>query len=206
MRRPNPLLLNRRQFVTRVMPACALTCIAGRALAFAQAEGTDEEEPAHKFDKKLPFELTNRQFVTSKYREYIALGKALKGELGNKRALELLKRVTTDEMLAMGKRQAENSPDDSFQTYVGGFRGDRYKDSLTMEIVEDTDRVFELNVTECLWATVFRDADAADIGYAGVCYGDYAWAQGFNPKIRMVRDKTLMQGHECCNHRYLWEG
>jgi hypothetical protein len=25
----------------------------------------------------------------------------------------------------------------------------------------------------------------------------------FNPDIKMVRDKILMQGHDCCNHRYL---
>jgi hypothetical protein len=30
--------------------------------------------------------------------------------------------------------------------------------------------------------------------------------KGFNPKIKLVRDKTLMQGHEYCNHRYIWTG
>ena len=61
-------------------------------------------------------------------------------------------------------------------------------------------------MTECIWAKTFLDYKLGDIGHAHVCWGDYAWAQGFNPKIRMVRDKTLMQGHACCNHRYLWEG
>ena len=49
------------------------------------------------------------------------------------------------------------------------------------------------------------DAKLGHIGHAHVCYGDYAWARGFNPKIKMVRDKTLMQGHEYCNHRYIFE-
>ena len=77
---------------------------------------------------------------------------------------------------------------------------------LKMEILEDTETAFELKVTECIQATVFRDANAADIGYARVCWGDYAWAEGFNPNIKLVRDKTLMQGHDYCNHRYVWEG
>jgi hypothetical protein len=47
---------------------------------------------------------------------------------------------------------------------------------------------------------------AGDIGYAMVCWGDYAWAEGFNPKIKLVRDKTLMEGHDRCNHRYIWTG
>lgn len=39
-----------------------------------------------------------------------------------------------------------------------------------------------------------------------MCFGDFAFAKAFNPNIEMVRDKTLMQGHACCNHRYLWKG
>ena len=77
---------------------------------------------------------------------------------------------------------------------------------MTHEVVVDTDKVFELKVTECLTSEIFLDADAGDIGYAYVCFGDYAWAEGFNPKIKMVRDKTLMQGHAYCNHRYMWTG
>jgi hypothetical protein len=75
-----------------------------------------------------------------------------------------------------------------------------------MEIVEDTEKAFELKITECIWADTFLKAKAGHIGYAWVCWGDYAWAEGFNPKIKMVRDKTLMQGHDRCNHRYIWTG
>jgi hypothetical protein len=60
-------------------------------------------------------------------------------------------------------------------------------------------------MTECLWAKTFLDANAADIGFACVCFPDYAVAQAFNPKMKMIRDKTLMQGHDCCNHRYVIE-
>jgi len=59
---------------------------------------------------------------------------------------------------------------------------------------------------ECLTAEVFREEDAAEIGYATVCHADFALPEGFNPKIKLIRDKTLMQGHDCCNHRYVWTG
>ena len=75
-----------------------------------------------------------------------------------------------------------------------------------MEIVENMDTAYELKVTECIWASTFLAAKAGDIGYASVCIGDYTWAEGFNPKIKLVRDKTLMQGHDICNHRYIWTG
>ena len=60
--------------------------------------------------------------------------------------------------------------------------------------------------TTCILADTFLRADAVHTGYAAVCWGDYAWAPSFNEKIVMVRDKILMEGNECFNHRYLWKG
>ena len=199
--------LSRRQFVTKVMPMCALTCVVGsRTLAYAQSGGSAAgEEPQHMFDLDAGRKLTYRQLMGLRYGEFIGLAKALSEELGEDRVIEFLNEYATQKMLAYGKRQAEHSPDDSFATYVEQFRGG-YDNLLAMEIVEDTDRVFELKVTECIWATTFLGAGAGKVGHAAVCIGDYAWARGFNPKIEMVRDKTLMQGHDCCNHRYLWKG
>ena len=77
---------------------------------------------------------------------------------------------------------------------------------LTHEVVRETENVIKVRVTECLWAKTFREADAADIGYAALCYGDYAAAHAFNPGIRLIRTETLMQGNDCCNFRYVWEG
>jgi hypothetical protein len=80
-----------------------------------------------------------------------------------------------------------------------------WQNVLTFQIIEDTPRAFEVKVTECLWAKTFRDAKAADLGYVLSCYGDFAAAEGFNPKMHMIRTKTLMQGNDCCNHRFVIE-
>jgi hypothetical protein len=200
-------VLSRRQFVTKVVPACALTCLAGRPiLALAQSDEAAEEEVKHKFDRDSGRKLTNRQLLANQYKEFIDLSKALSEEMGTEKFLKFLLDYTEKKGLAIGEWHASNSPDTRFTTYVNTFKDPRYDVSLTMEILEDTDTVFEIKVTECLWASVFREADAGEIGYAAVCYGDYSWARGFNPKIEMVRDQTLMQGHACCNHRYLWKG
>jgi L-2-amino-thiazoline-4-carboxylic acid hydrolase len=80
-----------------------------------------------------------------------------------------------------------------------------FRHALTVEIVEDGPQVFELRISRCLWAKTFREADAAAIGYATICHPDFAVASGFNPKLKLIRTKTLMQGHDCCNHRYVME-
>jgi hypothetical protein len=199
--------LDRRQFL-KIMPACSLMCLGtGGVMALTPPEKRSSiQEAKHKFDQEFKRKLTYKQLFNLQYREFIQLIKALGEEMGKDKILEFLKKYTYEKMLKFGEEHAKRSPDNSFQTYVSTFRPPRYDDTLTKEIIEDTEKAFELKVTECIWSTVFREAKAGDIGYASICYGDYAWPKGFNPKIKMIRDKTLMQGHECCNHRYIWEG
>jgi hypothetical protein len=80
-----------------------------------------------------------------------------------------------------------------------------YKHALTYQIVEQTEKALEIKVTECLWAKTFREKDAVDIGYVAICHPDFATAPAFNPKLKMVRTKALMQGHDCCNHRWVMD-
>ena len=69
--------------------------------------------------------------------------------------------------------------------------------------MEDAETAFEVRITECLWSKTFREEEAADLGYACICHSDYAMAKAFNAKMHLIRDKTLMQGFNHCNHR--WE-
>jgi hypothetical protein len=200
--------ISRRQFFSRIMPACALTCLGtGKILGFTPSRwASPTQEGKHKFDNSFDRPLTYRQFFSVRYGEFIQLAKALEKEMGQEKLLDFLKKKTQAQLFNVGQQQAKRSPDNSFQTYIATFKDPSYEKTLTKEIVEDSDKAFELKMTECIWASVFLSAKAGDIGYAAVCYGDYAWAEGFNPKIKLIRDKTLMQGHECCNHRYVWEG
>jgi hypothetical protein len=189
----NPFKPDRRQLFAGLLPACALTCLGGNALA----------EEKHKFDKAMDHPMSYATYVQIQYMAFLSLAKALEKEWGKDKLLAFLKKAKRPEMLSYGKRQAKQMRTDSFKAYVGQFKGPHYEQSLTMDIVEDTDTAFEIKVTECLWAKTFLDMKAGDIGHAFVCFGDYAWAEGFNPKIKLVRDKTLMQGHGYCNHRYI---
>ena len=200
--------LDRRHFLSKVMPACALACFGlGNTVVLAQdTKGSTPLEDVHKFDEEFGRTLTYRQYYDSRYSEFIQLAKALEKELGREKTMAFLKKYTEERMLQNGKILASKLPDNSFQTGMDLYRDrERYKNTLTMEIIEDTERAFELKVTECIWAASFLNAGAGEIGYASVCYGDYALAEGFNPKIKLIRDKTLMQGHEYCNHRYILE-
>jgi hypothetical protein len=101
--------------------------------------------------------------------------------------------------------QLKTLPSREFPTFKQFFKNPNpfTANTWTMEIVEDSEEVLEMKFSECLWAKTFKDAKAADIGFKLICLGDYVTAEAFNPKIKLIRDKTLMQGHECCNHKYV---
>ena len=198
---------SRRNFLTKSVPACALTCAFGKDI-FGMIPGViSQEKPQdkHAFDAELDNKITYRQLMRLRYRNSMYMMKALEKEFGKDKIIDFLKKTTTERLIKRGQSQAEQSPDNSLNTYVDQFRAG-YKNTLKKEIVEDSENAFELKVTECIWASTFLEADMGEYGYAMICWGDYAWAEGFNPKIKMVRDKTLMQGHDCCNHRYIWTG
>ena len=206
MKRLNQFDPSRRNFITSIMPVCAMACLgSGNNSIFAQTEDKNVNQTVHKFDQKLDRELTYLDYYALRYREFIRLTKALEKELGKEKLINFLKENTKKRTFELGQNQAIEMGDNSLSAYVKQFRPPNYQKSLTHEVVEDTETSFKIIVKECIWAKTFIDAGVGDIGYAHICYGDYSWTTGFNPKMRMERDKTLMQGHECCNHRYIIE-
>ena len=204
MKQSNSHNASRRKFITSTIPVCAAACLfKSNNIAFAQKVGEKAEQAKHKFDQKMDLELTHSQFFAGRYREFISLSKILIKEWGKDKLINFLKKNTKERSFEYGQNQAKKIGDNSFAAYVKQFRPPNYQNSLTHEIVEDTDTAFQIKVTECIWAKTFLDAGMGDVGYAHICYGDYSWAEGFNPKLKMKRDKTLMQGHDCCNHRYI---
>ena len=195
---------SRRKFISSIVPFCTTAClIKGNNIPFLQTAGKVNDQSTHKFDRKLDQEFTYRRLFSVRYHEFIQFSKALKKEWGAEKLISFLKKNTEHRMFQYGQNQAEKFGDNSFSTYVKQFRPPAYQNLMTHEITEDTDTTFQMKVTECIWAKTFLEAGSGDIGYAHVCYGDYSWTRGFNPKITIERDRTLMQGHDYCNHRYI---
>lgn len=197
--------IGRRELLSRAAPACAFACLGLGALpAWAGAAEPCPAQGIHKFDVRRPMQLSTRDLVRSENGAYIRFIRALRREVGDPETVRLLSVNTAAWGREVGERQAASAPDRTFQSFTATFRPPNYANQLTHEIVEDTDSAFGLRVTECVWASVFREAGlGGDVGHAAICNMDYHWPQAFNPAIRMERTRTLMQGHDHCNHRYV---
>jgi hypothetical protein len=203
-------LHNRRAFLGRCLPACAVTCLGLPSLPLlAKSSNAGLQSPAgHKFDAEMSGKLSWREFFAQRYGSmFIPFIKFCAKQIGRDKTIEMLKDYASESAILTAENLVKRLGTNEFEAVKKFFdpANPRSANTLTFTISESTDKSFELHVTECLWAKTFIDAKAADLGYAAVCFGDYQTAKSFNPRIELVRNKTLMQGDDCCNHRYLWK-
>lgn len=176
---------NRRQFMTTILPVCALPC-TGLKNVFSF------EQDKHKFQEN--FVQTYEEAFRWRFGYYLDLMEQFAEYLGRDKLIEMIKQANDDHY----KKVAKNDPDFSFVDWYKG--GSKYNNMMSRTIVRKTDTVYEINVTECLWERTYRKRNATDIGYATTCYSDFGSAKAANPYITLKRTKTLMEGHDCCNH------
>ena len=160
----------------------------------------------HKFQADAG--MTSEEVFDFAFKRYlIPILKNLGDELEVGSFLEALGRAATKEWARVGQAWAESVSSNDMATWTAWMDdpADPFHDRLTFEVIERTDRICEIEISECLWAKTFREAGAPEIGYAACCSGDWAMCQAFNPKMRLTRTKTLMQGDDCCNYRWVLE-
>jgi hypothetical protein len=188
--------MNRREAITRTLCAGSMLCLSGTVLGAPLYQ----DETLHKF--LGPSELTHQELFQFAFsRNYIPIMKVLEEKIG----LDSLQEAAWEAAVRRVEAQAARLPKRNLPTLAAHYKNPRVQNWFTMQVVEETDNVFEMKITECLWAKTFREADAAAIGFRCICNADFAIAEAFNPKIELSRDKTLMQGHSHCNHRYVME-
>ena len=77
--------------------------------------------------------------------------------------------------------------------------------ALEIEIVDQTDSTFAFNVTRCRYAETYKAMGLGEIGHLLSCNRDGAFSEGYDPKLKLDRPQTIMQGAGHCNFRYRYE-
>ena len=196
---------NRRQFVQSVVPAGCFACVLQSPLlgALRPREGT-EAVPLPEPDSDSHW--TYRRIYRFAYRQWMIphLENLAESVGGRHELVEMLKKSS----LALGRQSGEAAGASTFEEFVDFMAGafetsEIYQNTLTWEPLKVTEEGLEIRITSCLWAQTFRDADAADFGYAVTCYQDVGMAEAFGSFLRMERPSSLMEGGEACVFRFL---
>ena len=77
--------------------------------------------------------------------------------------------------------------------------------ALEIEIKEQTDTRFAFNVTRCRYAETYKAMGLGEIGALLSCNRDGAFCEGYDPKLKLERTQTIMQGASHCDFKYRYE-
>ena len=75
-----------------------------------------------------------------------------------------------------------------------------------MDVLEHTPKTYFFNVTRCPYYEKYLELGLEEFGMEFSCYRDKYFIKGFNPNLRLVRKKTIMDGFDYCDFRYYLEG
>ena len=76
-------------------------------------------------------------------------------------------------------------------------------DALDYEVVKQAPDAFEVNVTQCRYATFYSEIGAPELGFLLACSADFSMAEGFGTDVQLTRTQTIMQGASHCDFRYV---
>jgi hypothetical protein len=130
---------------------------------------------------------------------------ALGREFGEERVLRVIRETIVSIAHAQGAELARAMGGDSLSKFRESLIHWTKGKALEIDVVEEGESVFAYNVTRCRYAEMYRDMGIPRLGPALSCSRDFALIEGFNPRIRLTRTQTLMEGAPFCDFRYRLE-
>ena len=130
------------------------------------------------------------------------LVEALAAEFGREKVLRVIRNAVVEiarrQGADLGRAMGGNSLRHLRDSLVHWTRDD----ALTIEVIEESGQAFAFNATRCRYAEMYRDLSIPLLGPILSCSRDFALIEGFNPRIRLTRTQTLMEGAPFCDFRY----
>ncbi|HVN24570.1 MAG TPA: L-2-amino-thiazoline-4-carboxylic acid hydrolase [Syntrophorhabdales bacterium] len=130
--------------------------------------------------------------------------KAFVEEFGKEKTLEVAGRVIKALARQMGQRLATMTGGNTLEHFAKAAaifgQGPDYE-----ETIEATPRKLSTNVFRCKYAEMYRRHGLEDVGYLLSCGRDFALMEGFNPRIKLTRTQTVMEGAPFCDMRWTYE-
>ncbi len=77
--------------------------------------------------------------------------------------------------------------------------------ALEIDVLASSPAEFAFDVTRCRYSEAYREMGLEAIGGILSCNRDGVFCQGYDPRIRLERTRTLMEGASHCDFRYRLE-
>ena len=126
-------------------------------------------------------------------------------KMGMEEALAVVRPVIESLAQESGRVAAQIAGGDSIAHLAKAMEAWSAGDAYETKNLAQNETRFDWDVTRCAYAEMYQELGLADLGYELSCGRDFAMIKGFNPRMRLTRTKTIMQGDECCDFRIRME-
>jgi L-2-amino-thiazoline-4-carboxylic acid hydrolase len=128
-------------------------------------------------------------------------------ELGEEKASAILDAAIRKAAISEGKSFAAQEPEGkpTMAGFIKLYELWTRNGSLEIEVLEASDTRFDFNVTRCRYAETYREMGLGKVGHLLSCNRDGAFCEGYDPKLKLKRKQTIMEGATCCTFRYSLE-
>ncbi len=123
-------------------------------------------------------------------------------EFGADKTEQLISGVITRLAEQHGKELAEACSGNSLHDFASTLELFSKNGACEMQLLELKDSSFSFNMTKCRYVDIYKALGNPKLGVLLSCNRDYALCRGFNPRIKLTRTKTIMEGAEFCDFRF----
>ena len=127
---------------------------------------------------------------------------AFASEFGREKVLKVLSATIVGIARQQGEQLRRAMGGDAISHFADSMAAWKRDNALEIEVLEQSEAVFNFNVTRCRYADMYRDLGIPELGAVLSCDRDFALVEGFNPRITLSRSQTIMTGAPCCDFRY----
>ena len=130
----------------------------------------------------------------------------LKQEIGEATAQALLRRAIRRAAIRAGEHLAAATPGGAnLETFQDIQRLWTKDDALKVEVLHASAESYDINIRRCRYAEMYRAMGLGELGSVLSCERDGAFCEGYDPRIKLTRTQTIMQGADHCDFRYRFE-
>jgi hypothetical protein len=187
---------SRRQFLLKTIVAGSILGLGcPKLIASGNTLSVYKESSDEAVVETLRFILTNN----------IGIYKGLEKELGSEKLIKMLQQITADNWAEGIKEMTKDIKERNIENYAklaaSIMSSTPYSTALKYEITQQDDKVLEIKYTKCLFAEIFREMNAADIGWALECSAGETVIKNYNPNMKLSNPNNLMKGDSSCIER-----
>jgi len=126
-------------------------------------------------------------------------------EFGREKALDIAGKVIRDLALESGRLLASPSGGNKMENLAKGVPLFSQGGALKIDVLEASPIKISMNVPECRYAEMYKEHGMEEFGCLLSCSRDFSLVEGFNPKIKLTRTQTIMEGANYCDFRFNME-